>query len=178
MGQIYRPDPREGTFADLTPARGRFADLTPKGRIATPGRGFPGVRSGKRPNRGPDPRKGRFADLTPLCWISALGGDTAAVKSNITHDVEAAAAGADVFPRLLAQACALAGLREPALRWLQRAVARGFINYPFLSAHDPFFAGMRSAPDFVRVLDDVRSRWEAARVSPAAVNSRLQRSRR
>ena len=54
------------------------------------------------------------------------------MKSNITQDVEAAAAGADVFPRLLAQACALAGLREPALRWLQRAVARGFINYPFL----------------------------------------------
>jgi hypothetical protein len=47
-----------------------------------------------------------------------------------------------------------------AMRWLTTAVERGFINYPFLNAHDPLLADLRSRPAFTRLMDDVRRRWE------------------
>jgi hypothetical protein len=53
----------------------------------------------------------------------------------------------------------MAGLREPALLWLDRAVARGFINYPYLAQHDPFFAGMRDDPAYRDLLARVQAQW-------------------
>jgi hypothetical protein len=41
------------------------------------------------------------------------------------------------------------------------AVDRGFINYPFLAGHDPFFKPLRREPRFKRLLEIVRCRWEA-----------------
>ena len=37
---------------------------------------------------------------------------------------------------------------------------RGFINYPFLARHDPFFETVRSHPRFKQLLDVVHDRWE------------------
>ena len=39
------------------------------------------------------------------------------------------------------------------------AVDRGFINYPFLARHDPFFEDLRGDPRFQRLLQTVRGRW-------------------
>lgn len=66
----------------------------------------------------------------------------------------------DVFPRLLAQGYARAGDAASAIRWLDAAVDRGFINYPFLARHDPFFAPLRDDARFRALLDRVRKRWE------------------
>ena len=49
---------------------------------------------------------------------------------------------------------------ERALHWLAIAVDRGFINYPFLARHDPFFEGLRGQPRFQKLLETVRDRWE------------------
>lgn len=70
------------------------------------------------------------------------------------------AGASDVFPRLLAQGFAWAGMRAPALKWLRTAVDRGFINYPFLARHDPSFKAFRTDPKFRELLDVVRVRWE------------------
>jgi len=96
-----------------------------------------------------------------LCAImaAAAGGDPRRVLANITPEVERAGQATDVFSRLLAQACAMAGLREPALLWLERAVARGFINYPFLAHHDPFFAGLRGDAAYRDLLARVQAQW-------------------
>ena len=67
---------------------------------------------------------------------------------------------AQVFPRLLAQGFALAGLPERALHWLEIAVGRGFVNHPFLTRHDPCFRDLRGEPRFVKLMEVVRSRWE------------------
>jgi serine/threonine protein kinase/tetratricopeptide (TPR) repeat protein len=61
-----------------------------------------------------------------------------------------------------AQAYALIGRREDALRWLRKAVRHGFINYPFLAEHDPFFGDLRADPGFRQILTQVKPRWEAA----------------
>jgi hypothetical protein len=92
--------------------------------------------------------------------LHALDGHPRRAQALVTPDLEAVATASDVFPRLLAQGFALAGQTGPALHWLKRAVARGFINYPFLSQHDPFFQPFRANPEFIRLMDDVRQRWK------------------
>jgi TolB-like protein len=61
---------------------------------------------------------------------------------------------------VLADGFALMGDKERALDWLETAVSRGLINYPFLSDHDPFLAGIRSEERFKRLMQRVKSEWE------------------
>jgi len=87
---------------------------------------------------------------------TAKDGGTAACPPVI--DLEATAG--DVFPRMLAQGYALAGMPEDAIRCLRVAIDRGFINYPFLARHDPFFDSIRTLPSFQRLMEPLRDRWE------------------
>ena len=89
----------------------------------------------------------------------ALSGNVRGAVGAMTPEIETLANGSDVFPRMLAQGYALAGMKDRALDWLAVAVDRGFINYPFLAEHDPFFASLRRLPRFTRLLDLVRDRW-------------------
>jgi hypothetical protein len=52
-------------------------------------------------------------------------------------------------------------MSDRALHWLAMAVDRGFINYPFLAQHDPFFQRLRSEPRFQTLMETVRHRWES-----------------
>ena len=54
---------------------------------------------------------------------------------------------------------ALLGEREPALRWLKRAVAIGDHEYPYF-AQDRNFASLRNDPEYQAILADVKKRWE------------------
>lgn len=90
----------------------------------------------------------------------SLSGNRHEAQAALTPEIEALATSTDVFPRLLAQGFALAGMPEPAMRWLEIAIERGFINYPFLALHDPFFKSLRSDPRFEQLLDIVHDRWE------------------
>jgi len=54
---------------------------------------------------------------------------------------------------------ALAGRPEPALRWLNNAVQRGFCNHPFMVTHDPLLEGIRDEPEFERISDRVKEEW-------------------
>jgi non-specific serine/threonine protein kinase len=44
--------------------------------------------------------------------------------------------------------------------WLEEAVSRGFINYPFLATIDPSLENCRKDPRFSRLMKIVRKRWE------------------
>ena len=90
----------------------------------------------------------------------ALAGKHGEAQAVLTPQVEAAARATDVFARFLAHGFALAGMAERAMRWLEVAVDRGFINYPFLARHDPVFRLLRSEARFKRLLEVVRDRWE------------------
>ena len=50
--------------------------------------------------------------------------------------------------------------RGQALEWLENAVNRGFINYPYLSEYDPFLAKLRSDPRFQKLMVRVKGEWE------------------
>jgi TolB-like protein len=90
----------------------------------------------------------------------ALAGNATDAHAAVTEEIQAVATATDVFPRILAQGYAVAGMPDRALHWLAIAVDRGFINYPFLARHDPFFEGMRGQPGFQKLLESVRERWE------------------
>lgn len=90
----------------------------------------------------------------------AVGGRRERAHATVTPAIETAAATTDVFSRFLAQGYALVDMRAQAMRWLAVAVERGFINYPFLARHDPFFRDLRSDDSFRQLMKTVRIRWE------------------
>jgi len=63
-------------------------------------------------------------------------------------------------PWFLAVAHAAVGEKDEALLWLDRAVDRGMINYPFLSEHDWYLDGIRGDERFGRVMERARREWE------------------
>lgn len=74
---------------------------------------------------------------------------------------EGFAKASDLFPRFIGQAYAMAGDVPQAVHWIGVAVDRGFINYPFLSQHDPFLSALAGEPAWDALLETVRRRWEA-----------------
>ncbi len=60
-----------------------------------------------------------------------------------------------------AEAYALIGRRDDAVRWVGKAVERGFINYPFLAEYGAFLDDVRQEPGFQQLLARVKPRWEA-----------------
>jgi non-specific serine/threonine protein kinase len=59
---------------------------------------------------------------------------------------------ADFYARL--------GDKEKALDWLENAVGRGFINYPYLRDYDPYLENIRGEPRFKKLLERVKHDWE------------------
>jgi len=107
----------------------------------------------------PDQRDTLPARLSFFLANSATGRPSEA-KAELTPQIEAIARATDVFPRFLAEGFALVGERESAIQWLQAAINRGFINYPFLSRHDPAFEALRDDSAFKALLETARHRWE------------------
>jgi len=94
-------------------------------------------------------------------FLAASLGDPGGVPLQSPGDhVEAAAGASDVFARMLAGAYARAGDTDNAIRWLEVAVGRGFINHPFLTRVDPSLDNLRLEPRFQQLMERVRERWE------------------
>ena len=92
--------------------------------------------------------------------VHAVIGPRGSAQSDLTREVETAAASSDLFARFLAQGFALAGMPDRALHWLGVAVDRGFVHHPFLARLDPCFRGLRRNRRFVELMAVVRGRWE------------------
>ena len=52
------------------------------------------------------------------------------------------------------------GVAGEALDWLENAVNRGFLNYPFLSEYDPFLENIRGERRFKDLMERVKHEWE------------------
>lgn len=91
-------------------------------------------------------------------FVAACQGVEADTRISVHEE---ALAANDLFPRMFAQAYALAGNIDEALRWLSTAVDRGFINFPYLDQHDPILTRLKGEPRYDRLLEEVGKRWQA-----------------
>jgi serine/threonine protein kinase/tetratricopeptide (TPR) repeat protein len=64
------------------------------------------------------------------------------------------------YSSVFADIYALLGHKKEALDWLENAVNRGFINYPFLSEYDPFLENVRGEDRFKKLMERVKHEWE------------------
>ena len=62
---------------------------------------------------------------------------------------------------MVAAGHAAIGHTAEAIRWTRTAIDCGFINYPCLARHDPFLANIRGEPEYQKLMDGLRLRWEA-----------------
>jgi hypothetical protein len=92
---------------------------------------------------------------------SALRGDRDGVLRIMTPELRAKVWWDDLFCWWSADCFALVGEREASLDFLERAVALGIINYPFLAQHDSCLSGVRSEARFGDLMERVRRAWEA-----------------
>lgn len=52
------------------------------------------------------------------------------------------------------------GEKEKSLEWLENAVNRGFINYPFLNEYDKLLNNVREEEGFKKLMKRVKHEWE------------------
>jgi hypothetical protein len=100
-----------------------------------------------------------LATLTRL-FGHALRGEAAAADALVTEAWTETIWSDFQYAHMMAQAQALLGRRDEALRWLRRATDRGMIHYPFFAERDPLLANLRGDPRFAALLESVRARWE------------------
>jgi hypothetical protein len=61
------------------------------------------------------------------------------------------------------------GEANEALRWLRYMAANGFPNYP-LVARDHSLDGLRSNPQLIELIDELKVRWEGYRTRFVGTN--------
>jgi non-specific serine/threonine protein kinase len=54
----------------------------------------------------------------------------------------------------------LIGEKDEALKWLEKWIDLGFINYPFLSKHNTFLENIRGEERFKKLMERVKYEWE------------------
>lgn len=91
----------------------------------------------------------------------ALAGDEAGARGAFSEATRAYLWNDPDGPWIVASTFALAGATDDALTWLERAVERGWINYPLFQERDPLLAGIRGEERFARLIARVKERWEA-----------------
>jgi serine/threonine protein kinase/predicted Zn-dependent protease len=101
-----------------------------------------------------------FAHLGQF-YACAFRGDREAARRSVTAEVQEVLGSDPQYSWFLAECYALIDDRASAIQWLDRAAARGFINYPLLAQRDPFLAPLRSEPAFISLIADVKRQWES-----------------
>jgi len=98
----------------------------------------------------------------------ALNENPAGVAGCITTEVISVAEGDPYHAWNVAECYALIDNADQALHWLDRAVSRGFVNYPLIAELDPFLASVRRDPRFASLRQSVKGKWEQGEVRKAS----------
>ena len=91
---------------------------------------------------------------------AALASDRAAFAAIINDDLLQIIACDPHYSWNLAQCHALMGDTTAALDWIEKAMSKGFINYPMVSRWDPLLTPIQQADHYDEIADRMRERWE------------------
>jgi eukaryotic-like serine/threonine-protein kinase len=91
---------------------------------------------------------------------AALAGDLEAFDNDATPELQQIVECDPHYSWNFAQCYAILGDAPNALSWLDKAMKKGFINYPMISRWDPLLAPIRQVPEFDGLVDRVREQWE------------------
>jgi tetratricopeptide (TPR) repeat protein len=64
------------------------------------------------------------------------------------------------FPWFMANYYSMIDEKDESLKWLERAVEQGLINYPLLSEIDPIIENIRGEERFKKLMERVKYQWE------------------
>jgi hypothetical protein len=92
--------------------------------------------------------------------MNALQGNTDKAIQAVTPELTSAAKIHWQLPWMMAAIYSMIGRTEESLIWLEHAVTRGFVNYPFISEKEPFLKNIRSEPRFKKLMERVKHEWE------------------
>ena len=90
----------------------------------------------------------------------ALQGRKKEAIQTVTPELIAWARWDELWPWAMAAGYTLIEERNEAMDWLELAVSRGFIHYPFLSEHDPFLESLRGEERFKNLMKKAKHDWE------------------
>ena len=99
-------------------------------------------------------------DLARLLEI-ALEGNGVSAKEALGPNTRRWAWNNPELPWVVASSFALSGEKEEALDWLERAVERGWINYPLFSRDDPMLESIRGEERFRALMARAERDWQA-----------------
>ena len=90
---------------------------------------------------------------------SALSSDSTRAPEAVTSDVQRTCRRDALWSYTLGGLLSRSGARELSFDWLENAVEKGFINYPFMQ-RDPFLDNVRGDERFKRLMERVKYEWE------------------
>jgi non-specific serine/threonine protein kinase len=97
-----------------------------------------------------------------LCSLfgSALKGDNEAFSDQLTETVRDTLWNDPECPFWMAGWTALLNRVDDSIEWLERALQRGWINYPLIAHDDPLLENVRGDPRFDRLMERLKPEWE------------------
>jgi non-specific serine/threonine protein kinase len=90
----------------------------------------------------------------------AAGGEREKFTQLLSPDFLYAAECDPQYSSFRADSYALLGDKAKALDWLQNAVSRGFLNYPYLNEYDPYLENIRWEGRFRTLMEKLKPEWE------------------
>jgi len=104
-----------------------------------------------------------FAQLGLFRKLALQGKQKDALKT-VTRELKNWVRWDEQFSWEMSASYALIDQKKEALDWLENAVNRGFINYPFLNEYDPLLENIRSEERFKKLIKRVKHEWESFEV--------------
>ena len=94
----------------------------------------------------------------------ALEGKEEKVLELYTDKLKNMLRGDELYGIWVAESYALINHKQEALEWLEEAINNQFINYPFLTKHNPFLKNLHNEEGFKKLMKRVKKEWEDFKV--------------
>jgi non-specific serine/threonine protein kinase len=94
----------------------------------------------------------------------AIEGKEEKVLELYTEKLKNMLRGDEIYGVWVAESYALINHKQEALEWLEESINYQFINYPFLTKHNPFLKNLHHEEGFKKLMKRVKYEWENFKV--------------